>query len=84
MTGLLLQLAIMSLWPVLLGGLLLLIAWGGFLAVDAISPPPPDVTLPGKALDRMSHETAPSAVSEPPPANVYYLADRAKSRRSAS
>jgi hypothetical protein len=75
MTGLLLQLAILSLWPVLLGGLLLLIAWGGFLAVDAITyrcskPIPPEVD-------------APSAAPDLPPANVYYLADRAKARRSA-
>ena len=75
MTGLLLQLAILSLWPVLLGGLLLLIAWGGFLAVGAIT----YRQRPAEDVD-----TAPSAVPEPPPANVYYLADRAKSRRSAS
>lgn len=79
MTGLLLQLAILSLWPVLLGGLLLLIAWGGLLAVDAITyrqrsePIPAEVDAPSAA-----------AVPESLPANVYYLADRAKSRRSAS
>lgn len=77
MTGLLLQLAILSLWPVLLGGLLLLVAGGGLLAVDAITYRQRSEPVPAEV-------DAPSAVPEPPPANVYYLADRAKSRRSAS